>query len=103
MSLSCKVIFLSLAVIGASAGFLSCQHRPNPFYSDLSSVASEQELKQNYQTHAQALYALKDYFNSIAPADSVIDIEFEDVDRISLKIYSVADTSGHTEKVYFAA
>ncbi|GAB3636612.1 hypothetical protein GCM10027422_22020 [Hymenobacter arcticus] len=106
MSLSTKIISSLLAVIiiavGVSIGLSHYHNSNNPFYSDLSSISSEQELKENYQQHAKALYALKTYFNSITPADSVVEIEFQDFDKISLKIYSAPDTSGHTEKSYFS-
>jgi hypothetical protein len=107
MSLTIKIILLCLAVVGISIGVASglffYRNSTNPFYSDLSSTSSEQELQANYQQHAKELYALKAYFNSITPADSVVEIEFEDFNKISLKLYPVPDTSGHGVAAYFSA
>lgn len=100
MSLTTKILLSCATVLSLSLGLCLYPILTNPFYSSLFSSSSEQELKDNYQSHRKELDELKAYFNSITPNDLVVDIEFADINNASMRISYPPDKTGRG-KWYF--
>ncbi|QKG53297.1 hypothetical protein [Hymenobacter sp. BRD67] len=101
MSLTAKILLSCAIVFSLSLGLYLYPILTNPFYSNLFSSSSEQELRENYQSHKKELDELKAYFNSITPSNLVVDIEFNDLDNASMKISYPPDKISQG-KSYFA-